>query len=576
MPSESNPGSDRNLLYGMIALQAGLVTKNALLEAMQAWVLDKDRPLGDILVEKGGLNSEAKTLLDSLVEMQVARHNGDVEASLAEVSSVPTSAVELLAEVEDSEVQNMLASFKVPKANPDLSAGGAATLIVASAGGAATDIVASAGGMRYQILRPHAKGGLGQVLVARDTELQREVALKEILDHAASNEEARSRFLLEAEVTGKLEHPGIVPVYGLGTYADGRPYYAMKFIRGQSLKEATEEYHSQKGQTSAERNTAFRSLIGRFVDLCNTIAYAHSRGVLHRDLKPGNVMLGKYGETLVVDWGIAKVEGRKDTAGASTLEDERKINVTSGSNATPTQTGRAVGTPAFMSPEQAAGRHDLLGPASDIYGLGATLYYVLTGKPPVQGDNIAEVLRNVEQGRIEPPSAIKSGIAPDLSAISMKALTNEPKDRYSSAEDIAADLERWLADEPVSVRRPSVLERAGRLLKRHRASVLVGTSALLLLSVGALTAIVAITNYASSEAAARSEAQAAELVAVENEKAARKAEREAERAAIEERKAKDVAVVAKNNIQREKRKLEKVLYREQINGARQAWEAGDV
>src|SRR4030095_1034706 len=139
-----------------------------------------------------------------------------------------------------------------------------------------------------------------------DAELHREVALKQILDHHADDATSRQRFLLEAEITGGLEHPGIVPVYGLGSYGDGRPYYAMRFIRGDSLKEAITRFHQADSETRdpGQRMLALRKLLGRFIDVCNAMAYAHSRGVLHRDLKPGNIMLGKYGETLVVAWGL--------------------------------------------------------------------------------------------------------------------------------------------------------------------------------------------------------------------------------------------------------------------------------
>ena len=164
-------------------------------------------------------------------------------------------------------------------------------------------------GTRFRILRPHAKGGLGEVFVARDTELNRDVALKEIQEQFAYDPRYRARFEFEAEVTGGLEHPGIVPVYGLGHMADGRPFYAMRFIKGDSLKEAIGRFHEaeqQPGRDPGESTLELRALLGRFIDVCDAVAYAHSRGVLHRDLKPGNIMLGKYGETLVVDWGLAK------------------------------------------------------------------------------------------------------------------------------------------------------------------------------------------------------------------------------------------------------------------------------
>ncbi len=178
---------------------------------------------------------------------------------------------------------------------------------------------ATSEGQRYRILRPHARGGLGAVFVALDTELNREVALKQILDHHADDPVSRQRFLIEAEVTGGLEHPGIVPVYGLGTYADGRPYYAMRFIKGESLKEAIERFHADASlaREPGRRSLELRKLLRRFIDVCNAIDYAHSRGVLHRDIKPGNIIVGQHGETLVVDWGLAKATGSPTRAPAN-------------------------------------------------------------------------------------------------------------------------------------------------------------------------------------------------------------------------------------------------------------------
>ncbi|MBC7855544.1 MAG: serine/threonine protein kinase, partial [Pirellulaceae bacterium] len=321
-------------------------------------------------------------------------------------------------------------------------------------------------GQRFRVLRPHAKGGLGEVFVAQDLELHREVALKEIQARFADQPESRSRFVLEAEITGGLEHPGIVPVYGLGQYADGRPFYAMRFIRGDSLKEAIAFFHKADipGRDPGERTLELRKLLGRFIDVCEAIEFAHSRGILHRDLKPGNVMLGKYGETLVVDWGLAKTVGRGERTADT---GETTLRPTSGDSVDPTIIGKAVGTPAYMSPEQAAGRLDELGPASDVYSLGATLYCLLTGQPPFSGNDQGEILRRVQRGNFLPPREVKPQVSPPLQAICLRAMALQLSDRYLSPQMLARDIEHWLADEPVVCYPEPPRVRARRWVKRH-------------------------------------------------------------------------------------------------------------
>ena len=246
--------------------------------------------------------------------------------------------------------------------------------------------------------------------MAVDQELNREVAFKDIKPQHARRKEAQSRFVVEAEVTGGLEHPGIVPVYGLGHFPDGRPFYAMRFVRGQSLHDAIREFHQPRSNddsltpdqpspdrpSSSERfaERAFRDLINRLIDVCNAMQYAHDRKVLHRDLKPGNIMLGKYGETLVVDWGLAKATG-VDAPQERSTENELPIIPASGSQSAPTMAGSTIGTPAYMPPEQADGRIDQLGPASDVYSLGATLYEILTGQRPLKSEKLPELLKRV-------------------------------------------------------------------------------------------------------------------------------------------------------------------------------------
>jgi eukaryotic-like serine/threonine-protein kinase len=324
----------------------------------------------------------------------------------------------------------------------------------------------------------HVEPRLIEVFVARDEELKREVALKEIQARHADDPEAWARFLLEAEVTGGLEHPGIVPVYGLGVYPDGRPFYAMRLIKGDSLRAAIRAHHA--AASSAPRPLTLRQLLDRFVDVCNAIAYAHARGVLHRDLKPSNVMLGKYGETLVVDWGLAKLMERADPD-----LPEGPLQPSLGTDPSMTRTGTALGTPAYMSPEQAAGRLDLLGPASDVYSLGATLYFLLTGRSPFERGEPEALLGRVERGAFPPPRQVNGAVPAALEAVCLKAMARLPADRYPSARALADDVEHWLADEPTAAFREPLAVRLGRWGRRHRPLV-AGAAALLVTAVAAL------------------------------------------------------------------------------------------
>jgi serine/threonine-protein kinase len=417
-----------------------------------------------------------------------------------------------------------------PTGQPDLSA----PALPAGAVGA---------GLRYRALRFHAKGGLGEVLVAEDSELRRQVALKRIQECYADSAELRRRFVREAEITARLEHPGIVPVHGLVHDAGGKPCYAMRFIEGESLREAIERFHkkdvpsssSRAGAELGERPVEFRRLLGRFIAVCETIAYAHNRGVLHRDLKPANIMLGKYGETLVVDWGLAKVIGEagQESAGAGKSDSERvTLKPAPGRTAEPgtipgshslTDPGEIVGTPQFMSPEQAGGGLDRLGPASDVYSLGATLYCLLTGQTPFTDPDIMTVFLQVHRGDFPRPRQVKPSVPAPLEAICLKAMALDPKERYASPRLLADDLEHWLAGEPVTAWPEPWTARTRRWLGRHRPLV-TGAAAAVLVATAALAVAAVLLNAAKDrERDAKEQAQEQKETAEQNYRLARQA-----------------------------------------------------
>jgi serine/threonine-protein kinase len=342
------------------------------------------------------------------------------------------------------------------------------------------------GPSRYTREKFHKGGGLGDVYKAYDEELRREVALKRIKEEHADNPRCQRDFLREAEITGKLEHPGVVPIYGLVQGPDGNPSYAMRFIEGESLKDAIHKFHEadKAKRDPGERAVALRQLLNRFIAVCNTLAFAHNRGIIHRDLKPANIMLGKYGETLVVDWGLARPFARTESERASgedtLIPAPKDVQVPDA-----TRPGDIKGTLSYMSPEQAEGRWDLVGPASDIYSLGATLYELLTGVAPVRGGDYREVLSKAQRADFPHPRSIKSDIAKPLEAICLKAMNLDRADRYPTADLIGKDLELWLADEPVTAHKEPWFERARRLRRRHKPLAASLAVALLLIVIGA-------------------------------------------------------------------------------------------
>ena len=462
---------------------------------------------------------------------------------------------------------------------------------------------------RYEQIENFAQGGLGRIWRARDRRIQREVAYKELLPSAVKNQGLLERFLEEAQITGQLEHPGIVPIYDLGWQPDGTPFYAMKLVRGETYLKAIRACHELPTGSTAW-HLAFNKLLQQFVDICNAIAFAHDRGVIHRDLKPHNVMLGAFGETLVLDWGLAKIIGTVDRlddvtldleamddetpaadvsgpgpaassgtgsrtdalpdatpaavtvdvradagqdrhsaptmaanqagatpagspagdsksgsgsvtgpvpgtamsgmsgsgsraasrAGSGSLGSGMHSGITSASaagsrpgvitnvrsEASQTLAGSVMGTPAYMPPEQAEGRSTELDARADIYSLGAILYEVLTGRQPIQKGKVVDMLKRVVAAEYPPPRAVDPTLSRALEAICLKAMAHDRANRYPTALSLAADVERYLADEPVSVYAEPWQRRVWRWIRQHRTTVTVAGSTVCLLLAGAI------------------------------------------------------------------------------------------
>ena len=323
----------------------------------------------------------------------------------------------------------------------------------------------------HRVLRQLQNGGMGRILVAYDQYLKREVALKELHSDVAGDESIVRRFIGEAEITAQLEHPGVVPIHQIGQGRDELPYYTMKMVKGETLQEAIKAYHQKPSKAK------LYGLVRRLVSVSKTIAFAHSKGVIHRDLKPANVMLGEHGETLVMDWGLAKPYNQEvDESYASVIHRTRQPRPEL------TMVGAIVGTPAFMSPEQALAEENMVGPLSDVFSLGTVLYYLLAGQTAFSGRSTQEVLNKVRACKPTPPSHVKANVPHGLEAICLKAMAKLPEDRYQGASEFADDLCRWLDDEPIVAENPSVWTKIRWWVLRHR-TLMIAVPCVLILSI---------------------------------------------------------------------------------------------
>ena len=495
----------RNLLFGMLALQNNFASRDALLAAFNTWVADKSKGLGMLLVDAGAISLAQRTLLDALVVEHLKQHRCEVEESLVAVSSAIPD-YELFIEINDPDVQARIGHIRTEHSAGQWSDSSTKTYT----GNARS----SQEGGRFRKVRFYKRGGMGIVSIASDQELNREVALKEIKSELADDPVIRERFVVEAEITGRLEHPAILPVYGLGHNDNGCPHYAMRLIKDDNrpgwdhtLGSAIRKFHADDtpARDPADRSLALRELLGRFLDICDAITYAHHCGILHRDLKPINIILGPFGETFVLDWGLAK---SIDPVVDSEVRAVRALRPKLASESWHTWSRSVEGTIGYMPPEQAAGQFEQLGPPSDVYGLGAILYTLLTDKPSIRRNNDTleereRAIADIIAGKFPRPREVKPNVPPALEKICLKAMETKPAERYQSVRALAKDIKHWLADEPVSVCAETRSQRLARWARRHRARVQAAAVSLVLVALITTVASLLIGRAYSHERKAR-------------------------------------------------------------------------
>jgi len=435
--------TERNLLFGLLAHRAGLLDSRTLIDAIRTWSVDRDRPLADLLAVRAPLGTPEQIQVNAQVDDLLRTSRGDVQGALW---TVLDELAQFVPAADEPAVRSAILSIlnasiqQTVLFSEDSTDAGKTTVGGVDHGDSAMPFLLKSTlplEQRYTRTILHASGGMGSVWLARDMEIGRDVALKELRAENLASASIPLRFLREARITGQLEHPGIVPVYELGQDpGSGQPYYTMRFVRGRTLTEAVQTFHRNR-QAGRDDPLEFVNLLSAFVSVCHTIAYAHSHGIIHRDLKGENIVLGDFGEVLVLDWGLAKRLGHDEEPTADHNSDLE--------TALPGQTvmGQVMGTPAYMAPEQAQGRLDLIGPATDIFGAGAIFYEILAGRPPFAGTTTIDVLEQARSADISPPSTHWPDVPRDLEAICLKSLSREPADRHASASLLARQVQGW-------------------------------------------------------------------------------------------------------------------------------------
>lgn len=334
----------------------------------------------------------------------------------------------------------------------------------------------------YSLCGTVGQGGVGRVLLGFDERIGRQVAIKEMLtSNEAADPSIRRRFLREAQITGRLEHPGIVPVYEMGTTSQGAPYYVMRLVRGQTIAEALAACHSEQPELALAKRL---QLLDRLIDVCEAMAYAHSKGVVHRDLKPGNIVLGQFGETIILDWGLAKIGIETDVvrrAVPAATEDGGADELT--------QVGEILGTPAYMAPEQVDSRFGEVDARTDVFALGCILYHILVGRPPLRGSLSSIVEQLKSKTPLPSPRQGPASAPPELIAICDKALAKDKLRRFRDAAELTEELRAFRDGRLVSAYAYSRRELLHRFIARNKAALSAGLAVVMAVAIGAVLAV---------------------------------------------------------------------------------------
>ncbi len=439
--AEGRHKTETNLLFGVLAVQMEYIDSSQFTEACASWAVNKSRPLADIVVERGWLSPEDREDIEKCVLRKLRKHQGSVAATLhASADSTLREAM------RQSQVPEILESL-------DELCGHSETALHAPLASASMDW--------RSVFR---EGKLGQIWRGFDPALGREVALKVVRPDRAGQAPARGRLMQEARIAGRLEHPHIVPVYALGQRDDGDPYYVMRLVHGPTLADDIARHHQTRLQNRVDVIER-RRLLQCLQSVCHAVAYAHSKGFLHLDLKPQNVVLGEFREVYLLDWGLAQPVPPKPDPDSSVADQPIPPSLRETISIDP-NSRRLIGTPAYMSPEQAAGDPHQFETRTDVYGLGTILFEILTGQAPHRADDLEATLQAIQFYRPPSPRDILPSIPDSLNDLCLRALARNPADRFASAEDLGLAIERWLDDEPLVVYRSNI-ERYEQALLRN-------------------------------------------------------------------------------------------------------------